>query len=200
MNGDIPQAIIHQDDERVSQLIERFLDVFGPDHFFFELQDHPTHSPQVLVNQRLIELGRLHHIGLVATGDVHYVNSSDNEAQDIELCIGMARNLDDPGRFSMMNFDYSMRDPQRYLDAFSEVPEAILNTQRIAERCTVTFDLGHYLIPKFPVPDNKAPEDYLRELCFTGLKQKYQLTEPVEELMRLPSTTRRKVSAYLRMI
>ncbi|MFH1410488.1 MAG: DNA polymerase III subunit alpha, partial [Patescibacteria group bacterium] len=116
-------------------------------------------------------------VPVVATVDVHYVTPEDNVAQDIMTCIASARNLDDPGRFSMMNADYSMHDPQKVIDYFKDVPDAIENTLKIADRCKVEFDFETYRIPTFPTPEGKSDLEYMRELCFQGLIAKFKLAE-----------------------
>ncbi len=177
LQGDIPGAILNDDEDKIKELIDRFQSTFGKDNFFFELQDHPGLSQQQTVNDKLVELGKQYNVPLVVTVDCHYVNRDDNEAQDIMLCIQTGKNLDDTGRMSMMNSDYSMRDPEELYEIFSHVPEALENTVKIADRCNVDFEFGKYLIPAFPTPENKNPAEYLRELCYEGLIDKYKLQE-----------------------
>lgn len=190
LHGDLPQAILNRDEEKIKELIERFQTTFGKDNFYLELQDHPGLPQQKVVNDRLIELGKALGIPLVATCDSHYVNPEDNEAQDIMLCIQTGRNQSDSGRMSMMDSDYSMRSPEQMWESFAHVPEALDNTVKIAERCNVKFEFGKYRIPSFPTPDNKDPAMYLKELCYKGMAHKYELTATPEDLMnRAPSLT-----------
>ena len=175
--GDIPQAILNGDTGRAKEMIERFQSVFGKDNFYLELMHHPALSQQKTVNDGLIKLSRELDIPVVATVDVHYVDPEDNVAQDIMTCIASARNLDDPGRFSMMNADYSMHDPQAIIEYFKDTPEAIENTLKIADRCNVEFDFETYRIPTFPTPEGKSDLEYLQELCYEGLIIKYRLAD-----------------------
>ncbi|MFH0838187.1 MAG: DNA polymerase III subunit alpha [Patescibacteria group bacterium] len=175
--GDIPQAILNSDTGRAKEMIERFQSVFGKENFYLELMHHPALTQQKTVNDGIIRLSRELKIPVVATVDVHYVNPEDNVAQDIMTCVASARNLDDPGRFSMMNADYSMHDPQKIIDYFKDVPEAIENTVKIADRCKVGFDFETYRIPTFPTPEGKSDLEYMRELCFHGLIAKFKLAE-----------------------
>jgi DNA polymerase III subunit alpha len=183
IQGDIPEAILNHDSEKVKELIQRFQGIFGKNNFFLELQDHPGIPQQAVVNEGLIALSKEHGIPLVATCDCHYVNPSDNEAQDIMLCIQTGKNLTDSGRMSMMSSDFSMRPPEQMWESFGHVPEALENTVKIAERCNVKFEFGKYRIPSFPVPDNKNPALYLKELCYQGMAQKFKLKHGAEDLM-----------------
>ena len=175
LQGDIPQAILNHDDNLVKELIDRFHGIFGKNNFFLELQDHPTLPQQKIVNDQLIEIAKKHDIPLVVTQDSHYPSPEDNEAQDIMICIQTGKNRSDTNRMSMMNADYSMRDPQELYTTFSHAPDALENTLKIAERCNVSFDFGTNHIPSFPVPDQKDPAEYLRDLCYRGTLEKYKI-------------------------
>jgi DNA polymerase-3 subunit alpha len=175
LQGEIPGAILNDDEEKIKELIERFQSTFGKDNFYLELQHHPSIPQQKIINDKLIELHNQLGIPVVATSDCHYVNRDDNEAQDIMLCIQTGKNIDDAGRMSMMNSDYSMRTPEEMYEAFSHIPEALENTVKIAERCNVSFSFGRYLIPAFPMSEDRSPDDLLRELCYKGLVEKYKL-------------------------
>ncbi len=182
LQGEIPEAILNDDNNKIKELIERFQSTFGKDNFFLEMQDHPALPQQKTVNDRMIELSKEFGVPLVATCDCHYAERDDNEAQDIMLCIQTGKNLDDTGRMSMMNSDYSMRSPEEMWEVFSHVPEALENTVKIAERCNVDFEFGKYLIPAFPTPDGKDSTEYLRGLCVEGLIVKYKLEGPEFEI------------------
>ncbi|MBU0727143.1 DNA polymerase III subunit alpha [Patescibacteria group bacterium] len=190
MIGDIPQAILNGDEGRVKEMIDKFQDTFGKKNFYLELQYHPELPQQSTVNQKLISLGKKMDIPLVATEDVHYVNPEDNVAQDIMICIQSGRNLDDTNRMSMMNADYSMKDPEVIIEAFKDVPEAIENTVKIAERCNVEFDFETNRIPSFPLEDEKDPAKYLRKLCYQGLVEKYKIDESKYKLKGSEITTK----------
>ncbi len=183
LQGELPEAILNEDDNKIKELIERFQSTFGKENFYLEIQDHPALPQQKIVSDKLIELHKEHNIPIVATADCHYVNKGDNEAQDIMLCIQTGRNLDEAGRISMMNSDYSMRSPEEMYETFSHVPEALENTVKIANRCNIEFEFGKYLIPAFPIPEDKDPEQHLTELCFKGLIVQYKLKRSYEYLM-----------------
>ena len=175
--GDVPQAILNSDTGRAKEMVERFQSVFGKRNFYLELMHHPALTQQKTINDGLIKLAKELDVPVVATVDVHYIVPEDNVAQDIMTCIGSARNIDDPGRFSMMNADYSMHDPEKVIEYFKDTPEAIENTLKIADRCNLKFDFETYRIPTFPTPEGKSDLEYMKELCYQGLITKYKLAE-----------------------
>jgi len=174
LNGDVAQAVLNGDDDRLKEVIDQFQSTFGKDNFFLEIQNHPELPQQTTLNQKLIQVSRKQGIPLVATQDCHYVEAQDNIAQDIMICIQSGKNLDDSNRLSMMDADYSMKHPDQVYEDFKDTPDAIENTLKIAERCKVEFDFSKSHIPSFPVPNGKKPEQYLRELCYEGLIEKYK--------------------------
>lgn len=169
VNGDLPQAILRGDRATVDRLIAWHLEVFGREHFFLELQHHPSFAAQGTVNTALRELARTHGIGLVATGDVHYVRREDAEAQDVLLCVQTGTRVTEKDRLSMLGEDFSLQTPEYFADAFRDVPEALENTVRIAERCQLELPLGKYVLPPFPVPAGDTPERMLRRFTEEGL-------------------------------
>ena len=178
LSGDVAQAVLTGDDNRIDEVIEKFQSTFGKENFYLEIQHHPELPQQKQVNDKVIELSKEKKIPLVLTCNAHYVNPEDNIAQDIVVCIKGAKNLDDTRRFSMANADHSMKDPDRLAEAFKDVPEALENTVKIAERCQVEFDFDTYRIPTFPVPEGKTEVQYMRELCYQGLMEKYKIDPP----------------------
>jgi DNA polymerase-3 subunit alpha len=154
------------------ELLDWYMDVFGPDRFFFELQHHEIPElPEI--NQKLIELGKRYNGQFVATNDVHYVDREDAELQDILLCIQTGSLYSDPDRMRMTDPSYYMRSAQEMQKLFGEVDGAISNTLGIAERCNVDLDFKGYHLPEFEVPPGSTPESYLQDLCVAGLQKRY---------------------------
>jgi DNA polymerase-3 subunit alpha len=180
----IPQAALAEDGERIRALTELYRGFFGHDNLYFELMDLPNVSGQAEVNQQLIRWGKELNVPVVATGNTYYCRPDDAEAHDVLLCIQKNANVNDPGRFSMRDGDYSMRPFEEMERAFAHVPEALENTRVIADRCDVTLEFGHHHIPRFPTPDNKPEPAYLRELCEKGFAERYPKGTP-EERARL---------------
>ncbi|MCD6402386.1 DNA polymerase III subunit alpha, partial [bacterium] len=140
---------------------------------------------QIIVNKTLISLAKKFGIPLIATNDVHYLKREDSEAQDILMLINTGADPNDPERLTLKEDDFSMRSPEQMIEDFKEIPEAIENTQKVAKMCNFEFHLGETKLPYFEVPNGKSPDEYLRELCFEGLKKRYGSFIKKETIKRL---------------
>ncbi|MBT4121571.1 DNA polymerase III subunit alpha, partial [bacterium] len=136
---------------------------------------------QQKVNNKLIELSKKMMVPLVCTNDVHYLNPEDAEAQDILLCLQMKKKQTDTDRMTMLDHDLSFTSPEKMADNFKDWPEALENTQKIADRCNVNIELNKTLLPNFEVPNNKSADEYLKELCIANLDKRYNggITEEI---------------------
>jgi DNA polymerase-3 subunit alpha len=148
-----------------------YRDVF-PGRFFLELQEHGIPELDV-VNRELLQIARELELPLVATNDVHYVYPEDAAIHDILLCIGTGKVLGEPDRMRMDGDTYYLRTADEMARLFSEVPESLSNTLRIAEMCELDIEFGHYHLPPFEVPEGHSADSYLRSLCEAGLQQRY---------------------------
>ncbi|HNX10903.1 MAG TPA: DNA polymerase III subunit alpha [bacterium] len=172
--GEIPRLVAGQKMDKARERVKEYQDLFGKDNFFLEIMDHPELDGQAAVNQALIQLSQETGAPLVATNDVHYLNKSDEEAQDILLCLQNKKKLEDTDRMKMIGSgDYSFRSNEDMIAAFSATPEAIANTLKIAERCQVNLELGKVQLPHFEVPAGFDGNSYLRHLCEEGLVKRY---------------------------
>ncbi|TSC72888.1 MAG: DNA polymerase III subunit alpha [Parcubacteria group bacterium Gr01-1014_38] len=185
INGDLPQAIVRGDHAEADRLVRWHLDVFGRERFFLELQYHPTLPEQPKVNHAIQTFARQYGIGLVATGDAHYVRREDAEAQDVLLCVQTGTKLTDKDRLSMLGEDFSLQPSEHFAEAFRDVPGALENTLRIAERCAVELTFGQLVLPAFPLPDGETPDSALRRLAEEGLQTRYGLKPPTEARERM---------------
>ncbi|MFH1367440.1 MAG: DNA polymerase III subunit alpha [Patescibacteria group bacterium] len=182
LQGEIPRLIINKNYDLARDAIKKYREIFGPDNFYLELQSHPHIEHQEVVNKKMIEFAKELKVPLVATCDTHYLNAEDAEAQDILLCIQMKKKLDDKDRISYVGEDFSMRSPEKMAEDFKEVPEALANTVKIAERCSLEIELGKILLPHYEMPAGQTPESYLETLCQKGLKEKFG-SQPDEEVL-----------------
>jgi DNA polymerase-3 subunit alpha len=169
----LPQAILSGDEEEVDAVIKMYLEIFGKENYFLEIQDHPLLEEQVLVNERLKELAKKYDLRLVGTNDSHYPRPEDREVHDILLCIQTQTNVTDENRMRYGG-DFSIRDIGAIRKSFIDTPEAVDNTLLVAEMCDVNFDFGTNLIPSFDTPKGKSAKEYLRQLCEEGLKRRFK--------------------------
>ena len=173
LSGEIPQALLNNDTQRAESALKWYLEVFGPDRFFIELQSHQIPGLQ-RTNQQLINLGEQYQVPFIAANDVHYINPEDARYQDILLAIQTGALIADPDRMRMGDDTYYLRSPEEMKALFGHVPGAIENTLKIAERCEVDLSPTGYHLPLFEVPENATTQSYLRHLCDEGLKGIYE--------------------------
>ncbi len=172
MSAEIPRDLIEERPEEAVRRMNWYYDVFGPDRFFVELQQHNI-SEIVDLNRKLVELGAKYSAKFVATNDVHYINLEDAAYQDVLLAIQTGKSLNDPDRMRYDSQTFYLRSPQEMSRLFAEIPEALSNTLMIAERCNVDLGFKGYHIPEFPVPEGYTTQSYLHHLCEIGLEKRY---------------------------
>ena len=178
--GEIPQAILRGNNERAEALVAEYVEIFGQDNFFLEIQDHGLPEEKT-VNRALRELAKKYDIGLVATNDVHYVHADDSEFHDILLCVQTGRTINDPDRMRFSGPDYYLKSEEEMAALFADYPEALENTAKIAARCQVDFTFGELQLPFYPLPEHFESDDaYLRALCEERLSSRY--TDVTDEI------------------
>lgn len=171
--GEIPRALIQGNKAKAESLVQEYLNIFGKDNFFLEIQNHGL-AEECISNAGLVELAQKYNIGLVATNDCHYVSRADSEFHDILLCIQMGKTIADPARMRFNSDDYYVKSPAEMAELFKDYPEAIANTEKIAARCQVDFEFGHIQLPYYPIPSQYADDEaYLRALCEQALPDRY---------------------------
>jgi DNA polymerase-3 subunit alpha len=171
--SEIPSLIADEQLQEARDAIDGFKQVFGPDHFFLEVQDHGI-AEQAVVNRHLIPWAREFGLQLVATNDVHYLEREHSTAHDCLVCIGRQITRDDPKpRYPADQF--YLRSAAEMAALFSEVPEAVRNTVAVAERCQVEITFGKLHYPIFEPPPGRTRETFLREWLAEGLDRRYGL-------------------------
>ena len=175
--GEIPKMLLAQDFEGAKKRAQRYIDIFGKENFYIEIQDHGLDEQKRILPQ-LVRLAEEMGVGLVATNDAHYVEKSDAKYQDVLMCIQMEKTVNDPNRMSFETEEFYIKSPEEMTELFHFAPEAISNTQKIADMCKVDFDFDTRHLPSFDVPDGKTPAQYLRELCYEGLNNRYENVTP----------------------
>ena len=181
LSAEVPSALKQGQREKAIERLDWYYEVFGPERFFFELQDH--NIPELReVNKALLELAPRYNARFVATNDVHYIKPDDAQLQDVLIAIQTGKKLNDPKRLRMTDPTYYFRSAQEMQALFGEVPGAIENTMLIAEMCDVYLHMNSlvgknekhsYALPSFPVPEGHDAASYLRHLAERGLRARY---------------------------
>ena len=170
--GEVQRYIMKGLVEEAEKAALRYRDIFGPDHFYLELQDHGM-PEQRTVNTSLLSMSKKLGIELVATNDVHYTYAEDAKPHDILLCIQTGKRLSDENRMRYEGGQYYVKSEVEMKALFPYAWEAVENTQRIADRCDVEIEFGVTKLPHFDVPEGYDSWTYLNYLCEEGLKERY---------------------------
>ncbi|MEK9178179.1 MAG: DNA polymerase III subunit alpha, partial [Patescibacteria group bacterium] len=175
VNGFVSDPLIQGDGETATKRAKILSEIFGEDHFYLELQKHLNVKDQDDLNGKLIKLSKDLGLPLVATNDNHYINKADAEAQEALLCIQTQMTLDTPNRrLSMIDSpDFYIKSQEEMKGLFIQYPEAIKNTVKIANMCSVEISLGKWIMPEFEVPKGKTASEFLKELVNKGLKERF---------------------------
>jgi len=172
LRGELPEAILLGDEKRIKEVALWYKEVFK-DNFYLELQHHPTLEKQQKVNDGLLRLSKELGLPVVATTDSHYLCTDDAEAQDALLCVQTGSLVADTNRLNMMDADLSLATPDEMIKSFSHVPDAILNTVKIAEQVNLEIKLGGMILPKFDTPNGMTLEEYFQKKVKEGVEKRY---------------------------
>lgn len=172
LSGEIPYHIVNNDYEKAKALATEYEEIFGKGNFFLELQSNGIEE-QTIANQGLIQLNKELGIPLVATNDAHYLRRQDAKAQEILMCIQTGKKITDEDRMQFSTDEFYIKSPEEMAERFSHFPEALDNTVKIAERCNVTLEFGHTILPEFKTPDDMDHFEYLKQECYKGLEKRY---------------------------
>ena len=170
--GKLPQLLIQGDYEGAKKAALEHAEIFGPEHYYLELQNHGL-PEQPKVNDQLVRLSEETGLPLVVTNDAHYLRQEDAKIQDVLMCIQMGKTVDDTNRLRFETQEFYLKSEEQMRELFSAYPEAIENTARIAARCNVEFTFGKYHLPEFKLPAGYDSLTYLKELCDKGYKERY---------------------------
>lgn len=170
--GEIPRALAAGDYEKAKETALWYRDLFGPENYYIELQDHGLEEDDHVLPQ-LIKLARETGIPMAATNDCHYLTKDDAKMQSILLCIQTGKTIADADRMEFQTDEFYVKTTDEMYDLFSMVPEACANTAKIAEQCNFDFDFGHTKLPYFKAPDGLTNQEYFEKLCWEGLERRY---------------------------
>lgn len=170
--GSIPQEILKNNISKAIELVKYYKHLFGED-FYLEIQ-HNGLKEQQIVNQKLIELSRELKVPLVATNDAHYLNKDDAYAHEILLCIQTGKKMSSLDRMKFETDEFYIKSPEEMYNNFKNIPEALENTNIIADKCNVEFEFGVTKLPNYEVPKGfDTHYDYFLKLCNDGIKERY---------------------------
>ena len=181
--GEIPRAIINGDMEKADELTREYIDIFGLENFFLEVQDHGLENERK-AREGLLYLAEKYSLKLVATNDLHYVRREDASYHDILLCIQTGATVNEPGRMKFSSDDFYLKNVAEMEKLFPPdvYKDALTNTKLIADRCQVDFVFGEHYLPQFPLPEGLTDEQYLRQLCEEKITGRYDpVTKEVRE-------------------
>ncbi len=170
--GKIPQMLMNEDYDGAKAAALELSALFGPDHFYLELQDHRL-PEQPEVNQGILRISRETGLPLVVTNDAHYLRREDSKMQDVLMCIQMGKTVDDPNRLRFETDEFYLKSEDELRELFPQQAEAFENTVKIAERCNLEFTFGKYHLPEFQLPEGYDSLTYLKELCDQGFEARY---------------------------
>ncbi|MCR5301072.1 MAG: DNA polymerase III subunit alpha [Lachnospiraceae bacterium] len=170
--GEVARYIQKNMYEEAKSAAARYLECFGAGNYFLELQDHGI-PEQKTVNQALLRISKELDIPLIATNDIHYTYADDANAHDLLLCIQTGKKVSDEDRLRYEGGQFYVKSEEEMRKLFPYAPEAIENTQKIADRCNVEIEFGTLRLPHFEVPEGYDSWTYLRKLCFDGLEKRY---------------------------
>ena len=178
----INQAILNGDMEKAEEIALWFKNLFQDD-YYIELQNNGV-KEQVMVNQRLVQIARKHNIPIVGTNDAHYLKKEYAYNHEVLLCIQTGKRMTDVDRMRFETDELYVKSPEEMKEYFKNLPDAIENTVKIAEKCNVEFEFGHTILPNYDVPEGYATHyDYFKKLCEDGIKERYG-EHPSEEVLK----------------
>ncbi len=173
--GPLARHILSGNKQQTEQNLQTLIDIFGTDNVCLEIQ-HRNFPEQKIVNEELKKLAKQYSLPLIATNDVHYLNPEDDQAHDVLLCIQTKQKQSDKDRLSYLGENYALLPENTMRELFPDTPEAIDNTQKIADRCNVEIELGVIQLPQYSLPNGVTAEQYLEQLCLNGLKSRFNLS------------------------
>lgn len=171
--GELPRRLMAGDYEGAKTHALEMSALFGPDHYYLELQDHGI-AVQKQVAAGILRLHEETGLPLVVTNDAHYLSKADARTQDVLMCVQMGKTVDDPNRMKFETEEFYLKSEEEMVALFPDYPEAVENTAKIAARCQVDFEFGKHHLPSFQLPEGYTESwDYFKDQCEAGLKRRY---------------------------
>jgi len=183
--GEVADAYIEKKDAgEAHNIAALYREIYGPENFFLELQDHGLEEQKAL-NEYLLRMSEQMRIPLVATNDIHFLRKEDFKAHDVLLCIQTGSTVDNPNRFRFGSDAFYLKSPEEMAQTFPWARTALENTLRVAEMCNLELDFSKVHLPHYQVPDGYSMESFLEALCWKRLQERYgSITRELEERLR----------------
>ena len=175
IGGEIPQLILGRRLQDARETARWYQQTFGD--FYLEVMRHPIPELEE-INRVLLALSSELEIPLVATNDVHYLKQEDARSHDLLLCIGTNSSIHDENRFKLAGDFFYLRTPQEMAELFRDIPQALANTERIAEMCNLELEFGRLHLPEIDLPEGKTADQFLADLTHQSLRQYYPHPTP----------------------
>ncbi len=174
--GKVARQIVNGNINGAKETIKEFKDIFGKERYFLEIQDNKLRE-QILVNQNLLQLAKECDLELVATNDCHYLDENDYASHEVLLCIQTRKTMEDEDRMTFKTNEFYVKSKEQMEEAFSYIPQAVENTQKIADMCNVEFEFGHTILPEFKIDENISHLEYFKNRCYEGIKNRYDVND-----------------------
>lgn len=182
--GEIPRKLANGEYENAKEIALKYLEIFGKDNYYIEIQNHDI-PDEMRILPLLYKLSAETGIPLAATNDAHYILKEDADVQRTLIAIQTNTLLSEPNPLSFPTNEFYMKTEEEMRRLFANVPHAVDNTVKIADMCNVTFEFGKTKLPKFTIPNVSDNGEYLRKLCFAGMKKRYGEAFPAEYTERM---------------
>ncbi len=189
LSAEIPKLLLAEKQEEAYKTVRWYQDVFGEENFYLEMQEHHgvwedgRPSEQGKVNPMLYQMHKDLHIPMVVTNDLHYIRAEDAHSHDVLLCVQTGKQLDSPKRMRFDSEEYYLKSPQEMTLLFPELPDALLNSVRIAEQCSVNPLAYTAKLPNYTIPSEfRTQDEYLHHLCMQGVQERFgEMTDPIKK-------------------
>lgn len=182
-SSEINQTLVNFGLAKAQTLFKEYQNIFGPENFFLEIQHYPELAEALKIRKLIIELAQATGAPLVATADSHYLDPQDKEAHEILLCVQTNAKINDPKRLSMRDAACHFKSPAEMAKDFADAPQALANTQKIADQCNLEIPLGRWIFPAIELPADQTADQHLKELADRGLAEKTALNQQTSSLL-----------------
>lgn len=173
IQGEVAQSIIENNPTKTDKVVQKYIDTFGKDDFYLEVQHNPSIEKQALVNEKMFELSEKFGVSVVATNDAHYINKDDKDAHDVLLCLQTKHKKKDTNRMCMLDEDFYLYSAEEMASFFPDHPEVLSNTLKVADKCNLEIELGVNKLPHVEVPEGMDDNGFLRQLCQKNIDELY---------------------------